>query len=84
MIKAISSPKLAAAQAVFPELWEWIREGLWDALQATEKVDPEQVIYTFSFRARVWKLSVPVSFTFRIKHLRFVLGAVIGDPPKTH
>ena len=67
---------------LFPNWRAWIREMLWEELEKLEHLDPEQPIYTFSERVKVWKLPpIPIAFTFRVKHLRWVAGFLIGDKP---
>jgi len=78
--KALSSDSLAKLElfkVIFPDWKVWA----WRILEEMEAVSGEQAIYTWSWKTRVWGLPVPVSFTLRVKHLRWVLTHFVGEKP---
>lgn len=77
MLATVQNENTQHLDFLFPNWRAWVREMLWKELEKLEAIDGEQAIYTFRFT--VWK--IPVSFTFRVKHLRAVVGAVIGEQP---
>ncbi len=78
--KAFSSETLAKLEMVkllFPDWRQW----LWRALEELETMHGEDPIYTWSWKVRFWGLPVPVSFTLRVKHLRWALVYLVGEKP---
>jgi len=81
LLREVKSQKIEMLLVAFPDLFDWIRDAMWDALEKLESVDGEQPIYTFKHVVRVWGLRFPMSFTFKVKHLRYVAGHLIGERP---
>ena len=75
------SKELKLVLDVFPDLLDWFRDAMWKALDRMENLDGELALYQFAYKTRVWKFTVPVSFTFRVKHLRYVAHGLLGERP---
>lgn len=78
-LTTITNVQTHAMDALVPGWRDWLRDLLWHALDEMEQMDGEQSIYTFRHHVGLWGLRVPVSFTFRVKHLRYVVAHLIGD-----
>lgn len=77
LIREVATAEARTLDVLAPGWRELVQRLLWEAVDALEQADPERELWTFRFK--VWRL--PASFTFRVKHLRAVVGVVLGAHP---